>query len=251
MNSLLNAQNIIIYCLYILNIYWFFIINKVIYRSIAEFIGCDKDIVCHKLCSYTLFTNVIVALCIYSYNAEEKHIFDLVGNIVLSINSYIYHYDIYLRLYHNQIQDYSLPSKDNIILFINDCLSIHLRSFLVFFTNYYNSSSVYSLVTLSVQLHLICIYFGFMNILQLFIDHDKNKDTFLKYHNLFTMTPIGLDILLIALNSPPEIAVPYSLVNIAILMLFVIEPFHKLTHFSLHALLIAHNYYMCLSNVSV
>ena len=60
--------------------------------------------------------------------------------------------------------------------------------------------------------------------------------------------PLGVDILLIAANSPKEIAIPFVIVNMTMALLIVVEPFYKLTHFAFHVLLIAQNYYLCLSH---
>jgi len=41
---------------------------------------------------------------------------------------------------------------------------------------------------------------------------------------------------------------PFLSVNIAIALLFVVEPFYKLNHVAFHLLLVAQNYYLCLSH---
>jgi len=63
------------------------------------------------------------------------------------------------------------------------------------------------------------------------------------------MFPIMCDVLLICANSSTEIRIPFLLVNIMIALLFIVEPFYKLTHAGFHMLLISQNYYMCLSNI--
>jgi hypothetical protein len=62
--------------------------------------------------------------------------------------------------------------------------------------------------------------------------------------------PIAFDVILIFMNSPINIEIPFLLVNIVIGLLFLIEPFYKLTHFAFHILLIAQNYYICLSSTA-
>jgi hypothetical protein len=96
--------------------------------------------------------------------------------------------------------------------------------------------------------HISSIYHCVLNILELFIDYDKNKDVFLNRHNILSSIPIVFDVLLIYVNSPNEIAIPFLLVNTMIGLLFVVEPFYKLTHVGFHILLIFQNYYICLSN---
>jgi len=238
------------YGLYILNLYWFFIMNKMLYKKITKIVNINTDVMCHFLCSYIHWVNVPLSYYIYMYNPNEKYIFDMIGITCLSISSFKYHYDIYERLYDKQIENYELPNKDNIILFINDSLSIQLRSFLVIVTSYYYSQHLLLALFISGMSHVVSIYHSIINILQLFIDYDNNKDTFLSFHNIILTIPIAGDVFLIILNSPIEIAIPLLLVNIAIALLFVTEPFYKLTHFAFHLGLIAQNKYICLSNRS-
>ena len=237
------------YGLYILNLYWFLIMNKILYKTITKIINVNTDIICHLLCYGLHWINIPLSIYIYLYNPNEKYIFDLFGIISLSISSYNYHYDIYRRLYNNQIKDYSIPNKDNIVLFLNDSIAIHMRSFLVVLTNYYNNKNLFCILFISGIFHITSIYDCVLNSLELCIDYDKNKDIFLNRHNILSVIPIVCDVLLICVNSPIEISIPFLLVNIIIGLLFILEPFYKLTHVGFHILLISQNYYMCLSNI--
>lgn len=231
-----------------MNLYWFFIINKIVYKNIVKNININKETICHLLCSYIHLINIPVSFYIYSYNPNDKNILDIIGVSTLSISSYIYHYDIFDRLQNKKIAEYSLPNKDNIVIFLNDTICIHLRSFLIIATNYYYNPHFVIIIAISGLLHLSCIYHNILNILYLFIDNDNTKIHFLNNHNIITALPIAYDVLLIFANSPIEIAIPFLLVNIMMGILFVVEPFYKLTHVAFHLLLIAQNYYICLSS---
>jgi len=236
------------YGLFILNLYWFLIINKILYKNITKIININTDIVCHFLCSYLHWINIPLAFYIYSLNPNEKYIFDIIGITILSITSYMYHFDIYNRLcVYKNTNDCNVPSKDNVILFVNDCLSIHLRSFLIIVTNYYYSQHFLCAILLSGILHISSIYHCITNILGLFIDFDKTKITFFKCHNVLMAIPIACDVFLIFMNTPLEISIPFLIVNTIMGLLFVVDPFYKLTHVAFHVSLIAQNYYMCLS----
>lgn len=237
-----------VYGLYILNLYWFLIMNKILFKQIAKHININTDILCHFLCSYLHWINIPVSCYIYSYNPREKNIFDIVGITILSIASYKYHNDIYVRLYDKQIEEYTIPNNDNMVLFINDCISINARSFLVVVTSYYNSQHLFLVLTISGICHVSSIYHCIVNVLELHIDYDKYKNTFLTCHNILSAIPIACDVILIYIHSPIDIAVPFLLLNIIIGLLFVVDPFYKLTHVAFHILLIVQNYYMCLSN---
>jgi hypothetical protein len=172
----------------------------------------------------------------------------MIGVIIISISSYKYHIDIYKRLYDKEIEEYIIPNKDNIILFINDTIAIQLRSFLTILTNYYNSKDLFFILFLSGIFHISSIYHCIINILELFINNDKNKNTFFSLHYIFSGIPIALDIFLLCINSPIEISIPFLLLNITIALLFIVDPFYKLTHVAFHILLIIQNYYICLSS---
>ena len=236
------------YGLYILNLYWFLIINKIVYKKITKIVNINTDVICHKLCYYLHWINIPLSIYVYRYNPNEKYIFDMIGISILSISSYMYHYDIYRRLCNNSIEYYSIPNKDNIVLFLNDNIAIHIRSFFVVLTNYYNNNNLYCILLISGLFHITSIYDCFLNILELYIHSDINKDIFLNRHNMVSALPIACDILLVYVNSPIEIAIPFLFVNIVIGLLFIVEPFYKLNHGCFHILLILQNYYMCLSN---
>ena len=240
------------YGLYILNLYWFLIINKILYKSITKFININNDTICHLLCSYSHWINIPVSFYIYSHRPHEKNMFDMIGITILSVSSYIYHNDIYNRLQQQKITEYELPSKENILLFVNDAICINIRSFLVVTTSYYNNKHLFFVLFTSGIFHMFSLYFSIANIFDLLlIDYETNKSIFSKYHTIYTMIPIVYDILLVYSNSITEIAVPFLLTNILILLLFLVNPFYKLDHVAFHIGLIIQNYYMCMSNANL
>ncbi len=240
-----------LYGLYILNMYWFLIMNKILYKTIRKVVNnLDTDILCHKLCSYLQYVNLLISLYIYGNNPNEKYIIDMIGLCNLSISSYIYHNNIYEKLRDKEIEEHKIPNQGNIILFLNDALSIQLRSFFVVFTNYYGTPNYLPFIIISVVLHLNGAYQYNINTVKLLIDYDNKKDTFMINHYINIAIPIIYDVFLVAINSPIEIAIPFLLVNVMIGFLFAIEPFYRLTHVGFHILLIAQNYYICLGNCS-
>ena len=85
---------------------------------------------------------------------------------------------------------------------------------------------------------------------KLIINYDNKKYRFLNIHNIFTGLPIILDMFLLFLNSKKEISIPFLIVNIIIGLLFIVEPFYKLTQVVFHILIIVQNYYICLSSIN-
>jgi len=237
------------YGLYILNVYWFLIMNKVIYKKITKFININTEIMNHYLCSYIFFLNVPLAMYIYSYNKNEKYIFDMIGITSLSISSYIYHYDVYNRLKNKQIETHEFPDKENAIIFLNDCSFIQIRSFFTTITSFYDSKYFLAAISISSVCHIVSFYNCVINIIELFI-HDDRKKNFLQHHNIFNAFTIAVDVILISINSEMEVAVPFLLVNITAGLLFIVDPFYKLTHFLFHIFLIMQTYFLCLSHSS-
>ena len=237
------------YGLYILNIYWFLCINKILYKMISNTIKIDMDIICHYLCSFIHWINIPISFFIYSRNPHEKNIYDMLGVCILSVYSYVYHYDVYIRLYNKEIKEYDIPNKDNIVLFLNDSISIHLRSLLIIITNYYNFPYFWSIVGFSGYLHILFFYYSIINIFDLLSDVEKNKTTFSKIHNIYMGIPIAVDVVMICFNSYKDVAVPFLSIHIVMGLLFIVEPFYKLNHVAFHVLLVLQNMYVCLSSI--
>lgn len=172
----------------------------------------------------------------------------MMGMVTLSASSYLYHNNIYEKLYNGEWKYYTIPNKENITLFINDTLCIHLRSLFVVITNYYYHPFLTPVLFYSSTLHFISIYHFFINTVELCNDRENHENDFLNIHNTVNAIPIALDVILVSLNSEKEIAIPYMFVNIIIAMIFIVQPFYKLDHVAFHICLLFQNYYMCLSN---
>jgi len=206
------------------------------------------------MCAYIHYLNIPLAGAVYFLHKKQmdiQHIYDIGGIFLLSIASYKYHYDIYEKIQTNQIdQEHNVEENSNFVYFLNDCICIHIRSFLAVFTNYYNNPHFYSVSALCAIIHVSCIYGSVINVVELLSKKTYDKSNFLKTHYVFTFTSIGLDISAIFFNmKSQEIWVPYLVVNLGILLLFIVDPFYKLTHVAFHVLLIAQNWYICLSNI--
>jgi len=250
-NSPINSSvlYISIYSLYLLNLYWFLLITKIIYKIVFKNTSIDTEKMCHSICSYIHYVNIPLAAYLYSYNKREQNIFDVSGIIILSVASFLYHYDIYEKLYTNQIAEYKIPEDIAYVYFLNDSICIHIRSFLAVITNFYTSPYLYTVSTVCGLFQLGCIYCGIVNIIELLSKKTYNQSNFLKIHYIFTFLPVGIDILAIYLNTKShQLATPYLIVNIIIAFLFIIDPFYKLTHVAFHVMLIMQNWYICLSS---
>lgn len=249
-NDYLSSVSIVsCYGLYLLNLYWFVIMNKILYKTVAKIYNkIDTDQMCHLLCSYIPWINIPLSIYLYSHKPHEKYIFDIIGTVLLTASSYKYHTHIYQRLRDKEIIEYSVPDNESVVLFVKDSVSIHVRSFLTIATNYYSSRHLPFILLFSGISHAVSVFHGFLIILDLFIDRDTMKSVFVDCHNMILAIPIVFDVSMLFMNSSIEISLPFMLVNIIIGLLFAIQPFYKTTHVAFHLFLVAQNYYMCLSN---
>ena len=240
-----------IYGLYILNMYWFLIITKMFYKKLlgATFINTHK--MCEYICSYIYFLNVPVAIYVYSLNKRKQNILDVSGVFLLSIASYLYHHKIFDNITNGKIKEYTVIEDNNLEYFLNDYACIHIRSLLAVITGYYNSPFFYEVVFVCGLFQVLCFYFGIINVIQL-LQNDKNvKTNFYKIHNIFIFSPIGLDVIMVALNaSSTNVSIPFLFINIAIALLFAVNPFYNLTHVAFHILLIMQTYYISQINIA-
>jgi len=236
------------YGLYTLNLYWFSIMNKILYKTISKVVHINTSQLCHQLCGYLHWVNIPVAVCIYAFHPRQQYIFDVVGITVLSVYSYQYHREVYQRLRNKEIPEYDIPGPSNMTLFFNDTLAIHVRSILAITTNYYHSEYFLGALAISTICHVSSAYQSTLNMFELLTDAEKHKSTFFGFHNMYSAIPIACDVGLIFMNSSTEIAIPFLLVNIMIGIVVWVEPFYKLSHVAFHVLLIFQNYYMVWSN---
>jgi hypothetical protein len=175
----------------------------------------------------------------------------MIGIISLSVASYKFHYDIYEKIHTKQIEEYVVENNINYVYFLNDTVCIHIRTFLAVFTNYYNNPYLYEVISICGLIQLVCIYINIKNIIELLTNTNYIKSNFLKIHYIYTFFPVGINILAIYFTTTSQqILAPYLFINIVILLLFIVEPFYKLTHIAFHIMLIAQTWYICLSNTT-
>ena len=237
---------ICIYTLYIINLYWFVIMNKYVYDKIKIVRGA---LINHKVCGYIKLINIPLTIFMYSYNPTKRYIYDLLGITLLSITTYQNHNDIYNKLINKKIDERSFTDKEELNDLLFETICIHLRSYLSILTNYYNVENVFFILFVSGIFHLYSIFLSNMNVINLFIHQDDNQ-VFLDCHKIILAVPIACDCFLIFMNSPNEIAIPYFLINIISTLLSIVKPFEQLTDIAFQTLLIGQTYYSCLSNIN-
>ena len=169
-----------IYTLYIINLYWFAIMNKYVYDKIKI---VNSTLINHKVCRYIQLINIPLTICLYSYNPTKRYIYDLLGITLLSITTYQHHNDVYNKLINKKIDERSFNDKEELNNLLFETVCIHLRSYLSILTNYYHVESVFFILLVSGVFHLYSIFLSNMNVINLFIHQDDNQ-VFLDCHKI-------------------------------------------------------------------
>ena len=238
---------------FLLNIYWFILIHKVLLKSILKKMGDFQQIMWSEyLCSYTFFLNVPICIYLYSVDEKQRYIFDIIGVITLSLMSYKFHRRLYLQMKNGEIITNEIPYFENMFEYLNDQIAIHLRSFFAIVSCHYDKNENNGIIFISMIIHLTSFYNMVLNIIYLYDDYNHNKMFFQKINMMCISICVAFDIFSIYMNTnEKEIAFPFLIVGITMFMVLVMKPFYHLTHTAFHVLLILNTYYTCLSNISV
>ena len=236
-----NIAVVLIYMHYIVNLYWFLLMNKEIYRRLNPVINTIT--INHKICRYINLVNIPLTICMYSFNPCKRYIYDIVGVSILSLSSYQYN-----NVFYNKLSQGSLSDQEDLNNLLFETVCVHLRCFLSILTSYYHVKNLLLLLVVSGGFHMYSIFLSNMNVLQFFIQ--GNSAIFIKCHNIILAVPVLCDYFLIFMNSPNEIAIPYLLINIMSVLLILVKPFDHLNDIVFQTLLVGQTYYYCLSNLN-
>ena len=236
------------YLLYGLNLYWFMIINKNLYKTLFSTLKYNSDVFCQYMCSYTYFINIPICIAMYSVN-YRRHIYDIIGVSILSITSYLYHIDIYDKYKTGKITQYDYP-QNNYLLFIADTSAIHLRAFLATYSNYYTNINWKGPLAMSGIAHAMTLSYVIFNLYKLKYDSNYEKSRFFILVYMLCLLPQLIDMTYIHLNSTNEYGIQFGIINTVITFLCIVEPFQHLNHFAFHILIMYNTYYVCLMNIT-
>lgn len=249
-----------IYGLFILNMYWFAVMCKVIYKPIHQTLS-DKICIplCHTIVSYTHAINIPVSVLLYSSSPNTAYLFDMIGLLFLTYGSYFYHQKV--TEYYNAHGQIEYTSYELMYPFVLDQVAIHMRMFLCMVSNlYYTDPTILQcLLSFSFANHAIGIYhlikylYDVKHDNQQIVYNSKSEITkeFSSITNAVLFIPIIIDGLMIFFNTSHLIhkihAVFMSILGIIILK---IVPFYELNHVVFHLCAIAQNIYLTRCNMS-
>jgi len=197
-----------IYGLFALNLYWFALICKKITKP--WFKNKRSEILCQEIVSYTYFVNVGISLYMY-----RKINWDVIGIILLSISSYLYHQKV-------------INDPHNIIAYSYlDTACIHIRSILAF--NQKMPRLVY---------HLIAYYYRMAN-----TNHDVEKYFILTGSCYFIDFAVTSYLRSCDMRVLEMIFIIYNL-----LLVQYINPFHEMSYVTYHIAYMYKTYLICKTN---
>jgi hypothetical protein len=248
-----------IYGFFILNMYWFLIMCKILCKTFfgKKLLSVDAQINCQHITSLTLFVNPHVAAYAY-YNSPPNfaYFFDLVGIINLGFFNYKYHNSVKNYVEKNKQIDYL--SEELFTHYVMDNLSIHLRSFLCVVTCLYETLPLTTHILVFVAIMHFYFYYLFVKKLndciknkeQLIYSNCKEKNEFLSNINRLMSIPITVDTLIVAFFSSYYInAINLCFVTVFIAFTIFIQPFYEYSHVAFHAGLLLETYFLASCNL--
>jgi hypothetical protein len=258
-NLITNASVYIgLYGLFIVNIYWFSIICKKLYKQIiVKFLPViNNKRVSEFILTFSFFVNFYIAYLKYFLYISEYHFFDLFGIFLLSFASGNYHYSKYRYLKHNSL--INVTSNELLEPFIYDKYAIQLRSFLALTTISLIRETSQKFIYLSAFYHTISLATFNMNIIKtLFsnkkIVYDESEDSKKIIRKLDTIStlPCLIDTLMIICyhTNKYELKAELIIISAVIGLILSVKPFYNLNHVLLHFILILQT--NCISNYAL
>ena len=243
--------------LYLLNLQWFTIMTKILYKSsIHVFYSGKNTIIANEVFTkFAYFMHIPLVAYVYSHSPNESYLFDMIGIAFLSLVSYEFH-DSVITTYkkHNTIV---YTSYDIISYYFKDQVGVHLRPFLGAFSALYNSPD-YKFIYIPAIFHIFGCSSMLMYLHELkrksidvyFDPRNEECKTLIKIQTLTTIVPITFDAIIIASQTTnTEAAIKLVIASYVCVLLSTITPFYKLNHSILHICLIFSSYYISKCNM--
>jgi hypothetical protein len=245
-----------VYTLYILNLYWFSLIIKKLVKSLPKL----SSLYCEKALKYTYLLSLFGSLYLYRPYQNILFAIDIIGQGILCISSYEYHYSVELELAKGIPEDKIDVLSNHIIWkYLNDIICIHIRCFccVLVHTNLFSghiTAMNLAYAYLSFILHSLSIY----NYVK-FITELKNKgETFYLTEqgtykndviNFLSGSAIVMDTLICMTNTNFSVRTNLLIITFIIYIYSYVRPLYNMTHLGLHILLGFQTLALCQSNI--
>ena len=248
------------YGLFALNVYWFAIIIKVMWKKIDKYFSYK---ISEYLLQYSYFLCTLTTILTYALNAtdEQKQVcgnyyfFDVIANVFLAITSYKFHNYLYKKFQYSE--NFEITTNEYIRIMGADIIAIHIRGITEVYVHFkiHNLDGIFTLIQ---NAHILSsigavsyILYYFKNIQQrgervLYTNRSKVMDIW------FGLNPfIG-----ICCSVASVYGQTYNTHN-TILCLYLIslitwlQPFYSMNHLVIHILFIFMNYNMAMNNIYI
>lgn len=238
--------------MYILNLYWFSIICKIVAKPIIkrlDFLINPENIEYITTLGF-IFLNINNSIFYYN-NWKNHYIFDIIGTNFMTICHFFYNYKYLNIIYNKGAINYA---SDSIVdPFLLNIAGFHLKSFFALTTNMWLLSP--NIIYFSYISHVLCYIINVSHISYLknvfteIVYDNKNYKNFCDIQYIALFIPYFLDILLISFNynSAYNIHLLYTLI---IMCIFIkIKPFYQYTNMVLYLIFIIQDYMLINCNI--
>jgi hypothetical protein len=228
--------------LFIMNLYWFSIICKMLYKGIIiKYLPkINTDSFAELILQYTFFIQMYPVITRYGNN--DAFVYDVFGIAFLGVCSYYYHKTLYNNFKTNNTINYC--SNEIIIPYILDTCGIHARSFLVVLTHFLlDVPEKRGRILFTAFFHMAGIFWFLVYLIKMLVkgekyiyDSDAKEPNYYKtMFYLLLIIPSGIDCLLIVYNTPNISAqMDLLIINVAIAIIVSVHPFYKINHLLVH-----------------
>ena len=236
------------YGLYALNLYWFTIMCKVLFKqTIRKLVDLKHALITeHRVTAFSHFVTIATSVGVCSQSPNESYLPDFVGIGALSIASYNYHSAV-IQYYktHGKLK---YTSYDILGPFAIDHFSIHLRSFLCSVSAlYYSENPRYIFISASAHIGTLSAFTMYIYNLKrdrcdiVYDPADEKSNQFLNICNAMAVFPTIVDCIIIAANSSTGIsAIQMMLAAYLCGLILYLKPFYEFNHIAFHAGIILH-----------
>lgn len=244
--------------LYAMNIYWFSIILKKIYKQmvIPAFPQINTDKFAEGILSWTMFAAILPYVYNMSRAASLKshYLYDIVGITALAFASNCYHgrkheilrkYDEVFITNNVLVNGMKDDEKDASTEFFFDAGAIHLKSFLSLIAMGSDRGKTSAII------HGIC-FFGSQLYSVQHVQITSNDNKHANVLTVFTAIPCLYDLInIMLLTNGHETRLPIAMTIAAICVISIIKPLYKLNHLVVHFLVILQTWYVATAIMNI
>jgi hypothetical protein len=251
----------VFYTLYGLNVYWFIVIMKKMYKALC--IKYDSYATVEYLLQYTYDGCLLICLYVYLYESQINYayFYDIFGVAVLAISSGAYHGSNY-RLIQTEGEDFNRFQYPNIMHYFLDNVAILLRVFMAALTNTLIRSSMDPPISIYLVGAWQALSCGMIAGILLYVGNNRlcyrytlSNPAVHKYSEVIRILILlsgfmSAMIINTSTNDLQLIGHNYMVLYLLVLV-SIIRPFYKMNHVLIHGILMYSTWAVCKINTSI